>query len=67
MNPSIAGLRPIAAEFDVSIPELRAMIRETTGRDIPIGLTEVNSDSNKSIAGEATPDSPLSLIHISSK
>jgi len=62
VNPSIAGLRPIAAEFDASIPELRAMIREATGRDIPIGLTEVNSDSNKSIAGEATPDSPFAAV-----
>ena len=62
VNPSIAGLRPIAAEFDATIPELRAMIRETTGRDIPIGLTEVNSDSNKSIAGEATPDSPFAAV-----
>ncbi len=61
-NPSIAGLRPIAAEFDATIPELRAMIRETTGGDIPIGLTEVNSDSNKSIAGEATPDSPFAAV-----
>lgn len=61
-GPTIAGLRPIAAEFDATIPELRAMIRETTGRDIPIGLTEVNSDSNKSIAGEATPDSPFAAV-----
>lgn len=61
-GPSIAGLRPIAAEFDATIPELRAMIRETTGRDIPIGLIEVNSDSNKSIAGEATPDSPFAAV-----
>jgi len=61
-GPSIAGLRPIAAEFDTTIPELRAMIRETTGRDIAIGLTEVNSDSNKSIAGEATPDSPFAAV-----
>lgn len=59
---TIATLRPIAAEFDASIPELRAMIRETTGRDIPIGLTEVNSDSNKSIDGEATPDSPFAAV-----
>lgn len=61
-GPTVAGLRPIAAEFDATIPELRAMIRETTGRDIPIGLTEVNSDSNKSIAGEATPDSPFAAV-----
>jgi len=59
---TIATLRPVAAEFDATIPDLRAMIRETTGRDIPIGLTEVNSDSNKSIDGEATPDSPFAAV-----
>lgn len=61
-GPAIATLRPVAAEFDATIPELRAMIRETTGRDIPIGLTEINSDSNKSIQGEATPDSPFAAV-----
>ncbi|MFO7660951.1 MAG: hypothetical protein R6X18_00015 [Chloroflexota bacterium] len=59
---TIAELRPVAAEFDESIPELRAMIRETTGRDIPIGLLELNVDSSRGISGEATADSPFAAV-----
>lgn len=59
---TIADLRPIAVEFDSSIPELRAMIRETTGRDIPIGLTEINVDSSRGAGGEATADSPFAAV-----
>jgi hypothetical protein len=59
---SVAELRPTSAEFDVSIPELRAMIRDLTGRDIPVAVTEVNSDSSPGIGGEASLDSPFAAV-----
>ncbi len=63
-QPSISAdeLRPTSAEFDASIPELRAMIREITGRDIPVAVTEVNSDSSPGIGGEASLDSPFAAV-----
>ncbi len=44
-------------EWDDVIGRLRADIRRYTGRDIPIGVTEVNSDWTGAEGGEATPDS----------
>jgi alpha-L-arabinofuranosidase len=54
---TIDELRANAREWDTIIPNLRALIRETTGRDLPIAVTEVNSDWTHAIGGEATPDS----------
>jgi alpha-L-arabinofuranosidase len=59
---SVEQLRPTSAEFDVSIRELRDMIREITGRDIPVAVTEVNSDSSPATSGEATPASPFAAV-----
>jgi hypothetical protein len=36
-------MRTNPAEWDFIIPDLRQVIRETTGRDIPVAVTEVNS------------------------
>jgi hypothetical protein len=49
-------------EWDVMIPNLRAIIQETTGRDIPIGVTEINSHWSDSIGGVATNESFLNSI-----
>ncbi len=54
---TISELKDNAGEWDLIIPELRALIKETTGRDIPIGITEVNSHWSQPIGGVATPDS----------
>ncbi len=50
------------AEWDTIIPALRAMIQETTGRDLPVAVTEVNSYWTNAIGGETTPDSFFSAL-----
>lgn len=46
-----------ASEWDETIPMLRSLIQEKTGRDLPIGVMEINSHWSKGTSGEATPDS----------
>jgi hypothetical protein len=54
---TIDGLRENAAEWDIIIPNLRQIIRDTAGRDIPIAITEINSNSDISCGAEASLDS----------
>jgi hypothetical protein len=54
---TIDGLRANSKEWDTIIPDLRKLIRDETGRDIPVGVTEVNSNSSNDIGGEASLDS----------
>ncbi len=48
-------MRMNPAEWDFIIPDLRQVIRETTGRDIPVAVTEVNSHWSNGSAQLATP------------
>lgn len=50
-------LRHNAPEWDVLIRNLRALIRETLGRDLPMAFTEVNSHWNHVSGAEGSPDS----------
>ena len=50
-------LRQNVREWDDLIIALRARIHELTGRDIPMAITEVNTNYNPTVGGEATPDS----------
>lgn len=59
---TIAELSATSAEWDAIIPYLRGLIRETTGRDLPIAVTEVNSHWSNAVGGEATPDSLYNAI-----
>lgn len=59
---SIADLSAASAEWDAIIPYLRDLIGETTGRDLPIAVTEVNSHWSNAVGGEATPDSLYNAI-----
>ena len=59
---SIAEMRANSAEWDQTIPYLRGLIHETTGRDIPIAVTEINSYWSDSVRGETTPDSHYNAI-----
>lgn len=59
---TIAELRPTSAEWDAIIPYLRGLIQETTGRDLPIAVTEINSHWSNAIGGEATGDSLYNAI-----
>lgn len=51
------SLRDINDEWDIAIPNLRALIRDITGRDIPIAVTEINSNSANSVGAPAALDS----------
>lgn len=55
--PAIDELAASALLWDPMLVDLKSMIRETTGRDIPIGMTEFNANWSKQSGGEATPDS----------
>jgi len=44
-------------EWESIIPNLRALIREVTGRDLPVAVTEVNSHWSPAFGHEASPDS----------
>ncbi|MGC9399485.1 MAG: hypothetical protein ACP5HM_10165 [Anaerolineae bacterium] len=59
---TVEALMANPPEWEEILPHLRTLIRETTGRDLPIAVTEVNSHWNASLGGEATPDSHASAI-----
>ena len=61
-EPQVSDLRQNSAEWDTIIPSLRALIHETTGRDLPIAVTEINSNWTNQQSGEATPDSFYNAI-----
>ncbi|MCU0475731.1 MAG: hypothetical protein MUC99_06425 [Anaerolineae bacterium] len=49
------SLRDINDEWDTSIPNLRALIRDITGRDIPIAVTEINSKTRPTASARPPP------------
>lgn len=57
-----AELLADTAEWSELPRRLRAAVRETTGRDLPIAITEFNSHWSNSISGATTPDSFLSAL-----
>lgn len=60
--PTKAQLRDNSKEWDETIPYLKALVRKHTGRDLPVGVTEVNSSWAKNSAGEATMESHYNAI-----
>ncbi len=50
------------AEWDTIIPNLRALVREITGSDLPVGVTEVNSHWSSAYGSPASPDSFVNAI-----
>lgn len=60
--PTKAQLRDNSKEWDETIPYLKALVRKHTGRDLPVGVTEVNSSWASNSAGEATMDSHYNAI-----
>ncbi len=44
-------------EWDTIIPNLRALIRDITGNDLPVAVTEINSHWSGTAFNEASPDS----------
>lgn len=61
-DPSIDDLRGNSREWDEIIPNLRALIHEELGRDLPVAVTEVNSNWTATFGGKATPDSHYGAI-----
>ncbi|HZU87607.1 MAG TPA: hypothetical protein VFF78_09020 [Anaerolineaceae bacterium] len=61
-NPTIDELMRNSAEWDKIIPFLRAVIHETTGRDLPIAITEVNSHWSAVKGKIASPDTLYNAI-----
>jgi hypothetical protein len=59
---TIDGLRANSREWDIIIPNLRKIIRDAAGRDIPLAVTEFNSNSTPSSGGEAGLDSFYNAI-----
>ncbi|MEA3337874.1 MAG: hypothetical protein U9R25_18430 [Chloroflexota bacterium] len=59
---TVDEMRTNSREWDHIIPSLRSVIRETTGRDIPIAVTEINSHYTHAVGGQATPDSFYNAI-----
>lgn len=51
---TIEDLRRNTVEWDTIIPDVREIVREAAGRDIPIGVTEFNSHWSNTGGGEAT-------------
>lgn len=60
--PSKEELRASALEWDAIIPKLHILVREYTGRDLPVAITELNSSWSPNTGGEATMDSHFNGI-----
>jgi len=60
--PTKDELRQNAQEWDKLIIHARELIHQYTERDLPIAITEFNSAYDKSVGGEATPDSHYNAI-----
>lgn len=61
-NATKEQLRENAKEWDDIVIALRNRIQELTGREIPIAITEVSTNYNPAVGGEATPDSHFNAI-----
>jgi glycosyl hydrolase family 39 (putative alpha-L-iduronidase) len=60
--PTLDELRQNAREWDKIVIHARELIHQYAGRDLPIAITEFNSAYDKSVGGEATPDSHYNAI-----
>lgn len=60
--PTIDDLRNNSKEWDDLVPALRQEIRDVLGKDLPIGVMEINSNYTDVAGGEATPDSYYNAI-----
>lgn len=59
---TIEDLRRDTANWNPTLRHLRDLVRAETGRDLPIAVTETNSDWSKAVGGPATPDSFYNAI-----
>jgi len=61
-NATIGDLRQDLPEWTRTVRYLRDLIRETTGRELPIAVTEASSHYTPASQGEGTPDSFYNAI-----
>jgi alpha-L-arabinofuranosidase len=62
-NPvAVRHLRENTRKWVSEIEYLRSLVRETIGRDLPIAITEVNSDPSSTMLQEVSPDSFYNAI-----
>ena len=59
---TVQDLRQNTRKWVAEIEYLRRLIRETLGRDLPIAITEVNSDPSSAMLQEASPDTFYNAI-----
>ncbi len=59
---TVADLRVNTREWTGEVEYLRGLIREIIGRDLPIAITELNSDPSRAELQEASPDSFYNAI-----
>jgi hypothetical protein len=59
---TIQDLRENTRKWLGEVEYLRGLIRETVGRDLPIAITEVNSDPSSTMLQEVSPDSFYNAI-----
>lgn len=59
---TIADMSVNPPEWDIIIPHVREVIAETTGRDLPVAVTEINSHWANVTGGEAGMDSFYNAI-----
>lgn len=59
---TIAGLQADATRWSKLIDNLHAIVREEAGREIPVAITEFNSDWSATSGQEATPDSHANAL-----
>jgi hypothetical protein len=61
-NPDWEDMRANTAEWDQILVKLRRVIRETTGKELPVGVTEYNSNYSSAAGAETSPDSFYSAL-----
>ncbi|HSL47010.1 MAG TPA: glycoside hydrolase family 44 protein [Anaerolineales bacterium] len=62
-NPvAVRDLRENTRKWVSEVEYLRSLIRETVGRDLPLAITEVNSDPSSTMLQEVSPDSFYNAI-----
>jgi hypothetical protein len=59
---TIEDLRGNVHEWSNTLDNLRAVVQETTGRELPVAVTEANSHWSAALGGEASPDSHYNAI-----
>ncbi len=62
VQPTIEELSQDPQQWVQAVQQLRKLIHDKTGRDLPIAITEANSASTSGIQGEATPNSFYNAI-----